>query len=85
MTWFQNTITRRIKARNRLWGQLFGGRYKAILIEGRLSVSGHRRPWQRDYLSGLRPSQLIRVRASLRFRFARCLPRSRRGSQPAHE
>lgn len=27
MTWFQNTLTRRINARNRLWGHLFGGRY----------------------------------------------------------
>lgn len=51
MTWFQNTITRRINARNRLWGHLFGGRYKAILIEGSLSALGHRRRWQRDYLS----------------------------------
>jgi len=51
MTWFQNTITRRINARNRLWGHLFGGRYKAILIEGNLSAIGHRRRWQRDYLS----------------------------------
>ena len=51
MTWFQNTITRRINARNRLWGHLFGGRYKAILIEGSLSAIGRRRRWQRDYLS----------------------------------
>jgi REP element-mobilizing transposase RayT len=51
MTWFQNAITRRINARNRLWGHLFGGRYKAILIEGSLSALGHRRRWQRDYLS----------------------------------
>ncbi len=27
MTWFQNAFTRRINARNRLWGHLFGGRY----------------------------------------------------------
>jgi REP element-mobilizing transposase RayT len=51
MTWFQNAITRRINARNRLWGHLFGGRYKAILIEGNLSAIGQRRRWQRDYLS----------------------------------
>ena len=51
MTWFQNTITRRINARNRLWGHLFGGRYKAILIEGNLSAVGYTEQWQRDYLS----------------------------------
>lgn len=51
MTWFQNTITRRINARNRLWGHLFGARYKAILVEGSLSAIGCRRRWRRDYLS----------------------------------
>lgn len=51
MTWFQNTFTRRINARNRLWGHLFGGRYKAILIEGNLSAIGYTGRWQRDYLS----------------------------------
>lgn len=51
MTWFQNTITRRINARNRLWGHLFGGRYKAILIEGNLSAVGYTGRWQRAYLS----------------------------------
>ena len=33
MTWFQNAFTRRINTRNQLWGHLFGGRYKAILVE----------------------------------------------------
>lgn len=33
MTWFQNTWTRRFNVRHRLWGHLFGGRYKAILVE----------------------------------------------------
>ena len=31
MTWFQNAFTRRINASNRLWGRLFGDRYKAVL------------------------------------------------------
>jgi len=51
MTWFQNAFTRRINARNRLWGHLFGGRYKAILIEGNLGAVGYTGRWQRDYLS----------------------------------
>ncbi len=33
MGWFQNAYTRRINTRHRLWGYLFGGRYKAILVE----------------------------------------------------
>ena len=33
MGWFQNAYTRRINTRHRLWGHLFGGRYKAIAVE----------------------------------------------------
>ena len=33
MGWFQNAYTRRMNARHRLWGHLFGGRYKSILVE----------------------------------------------------
>jgi REP element-mobilizing transposase RayT len=33
MKWFQNTYTRRINVRHDLWGHLFGGRYKSILID----------------------------------------------------
>ena len=34
MRWLQNTYTRRHNCRYRLWGRLFGDRYKAILSEG---------------------------------------------------
>ena len=33
MTWFQNAFTRRMNAKNRLWGRLFGDRYKAVLVD----------------------------------------------------
>jgi putative transposase len=33
MGWLQNAFTRRINTRHELWGHLFGGRYKAILVE----------------------------------------------------
>lgn len=33
MAWLQNAFTRRINTRHRLWGHLFGGRYKAIAVE----------------------------------------------------
>jgi putative transposase len=35
MKWLQNTYTRRFNTRHRLWGRLFGDRYKAIPVEGR--------------------------------------------------
>jgi putative transposase len=33
MGWLQNAFTRRINTRHELWGHLFGGRYKSILVE----------------------------------------------------
>ncbi len=33
MTWFQTTFTTRFNARHRLRGHLFGGRYKAVLVD----------------------------------------------------
>jgi hypothetical protein len=46
MQWFQNAYTRRLNARYRLRGHLFGGRYRSILVED--SGQGSR-VW-RDYL-----------------------------------
>jgi putative transposase len=36
MRWLQNTYTRRFNVRNQLWGHVFGGRYKAVLVESRV-------------------------------------------------
>ncbi len=33
MTWFQTTYTVRYNARHKVSGHLFGGRYKAVLVE----------------------------------------------------
>lgn len=33
MKWLQNTYTRRFNVRHRLWGHLFGGRYKSIVVQ----------------------------------------------------
>ena len=33
MQWLQNTYTRRFNVRHRLWGRLFGDRYKAVPVE----------------------------------------------------
>lgn len=34
MKWFQNAYTRRFNSRHKLWGHVFGGRYKSIVVEG---------------------------------------------------
>ena len=34
MQWLQNAYTRRFNTRHRVWGRLFGDRYKAVLVEG---------------------------------------------------
>ncbi|TSA31734.1 MAG: transposase [Verrucomicrobiaceae bacterium] len=34
MKWLQNTYTRRLNTKHRLWGRVFGDRYKAVLVEG---------------------------------------------------
>lgn len=34
MKWLQNTWTRRFNTRHRLWGRLFGDRYKAVMVDG---------------------------------------------------
>ena len=33
MRWVQNTYTRRFNCRHKLWGHVFGARYKAVLVE----------------------------------------------------
>jgi len=35
MQWFLGSYTQRFNRRHRLWGHLFGGRYKALLVDGR--------------------------------------------------
>ena len=35
MKWFQGTYTQRFNARNKVWGHLFQGRYKALPIDGK--------------------------------------------------
>jgi len=59
MQWLQNTLTRRFNARHRLWGRLFGDRYKAILVEGR---SGYYYETLLDYIH-LNPARCGLVRA----------------------
>lgn len=46
MSWFQGTYTQRYNAKHRVWGHLFGSRYKAIPVQGRSEGGG-------DYLKTL--------------------------------
>ena len=34
MSWVQNAYTRRFNTRHRMWGRLFGDRYKAVVVQG---------------------------------------------------
>ena len=47
MGWLQNAYTRRLNGRHRLWGHLFGGRYRSILVENK----DHGGKLWRDYLT----------------------------------
>ncbi len=46
MQWLQNTYTRRFNTRHRVWGRLFGDRFKSVLVEG----AGHYYETLLDYL-----------------------------------
>jgi len=46
MRWLQNTYTRRFNHRHKLWGHVFGGRYKAVLVESDVDS-------EQDYLGNL--------------------------------
>ena len=48
MKWFQNTYTRRFNCRHLVWGHLFGGRYRAVVVD-----EGAGRYGDTDYLSTL--------------------------------
>ena len=66
MKWFQNTYTRRFNTRHGAWGHLFGGRYKAIPVEGAVGEGSARGG---DYLAALLDYiHLNPVRAGLIFR-----------------
>jgi putative transposase len=41
MRWLQNPYTRRFNSRHKLWGHVFGGRYKAVLFESDSDSEGH--------------------------------------------
>ena len=59
MRWVQNTYTRRFNSRHKLWGHVFGGRYKAVLVESDSNSDQHYLANLLDYI------HLIPIRAGL--------------------
>ena len=62
MTWFQSTYTARFNARHRRSGHLFGGRYKAVLVDSEAGGEYFRTLMDYLHLNPVRAS-LIRVRS----------------------
>jgi REP element-mobilizing transposase RayT len=54
MRWLQNTYTRRFNHRHTLWGHVFGGRYKAVLVESDLDSDYFRNLWDYIHLNPVR-------------------------------
>ena len=48
MKWFLGTYTARFNRRHKLFGHLFSGRYKALIVDG----SGNGYPWKTEYADG---------------------------------
>jgi len=54
MRWIQNTYTRRFNHSHKLWGHVFGGRYKAILVESDLDSDYFGNLWDYIHLNPVR-------------------------------
>jgi putative transposase len=54
MRWMQNTYTRRLNHRHKLWGHVFGGRYKAVLVESDLDSDYFANLWDYIHLNPVR-------------------------------
>jgi putative transposase len=54
MRWIQNVYTRRFNHRHKLWGHVFGGRYKAVLVESDLDSDYFGNLWDYIHLNPVR-------------------------------
>ena len=54
MRWVQNAYTRRLNHRHKLWGHVFGGRYKAVLVENDLDSDYFGNLWDYIHLNPVR-------------------------------
>ncbi|PYJ01489.1 MAG: hypothetical protein DMF00_04750 [Verrucomicrobia bacterium] len=77
MQWFLGSYTQRFNRRHRLWGHLFGGRYKALLVDGRPGGAYLRRVCDYVHLNPVRAGMLGNKEKVHRFRWSsypRCSP-----------
>ena len=58
MQWLLGSYTQRFNRRHRLWGHLFGGRYKALLVDGRPGGAYLRRVCDYVHLNPVRAGML---------------------------
>ena len=72
MQWFLGSYTQRFNRRHRLWGHLFGGRYKALLVDGRPGGTYLRRVCDYVHLNPVRAGMLGNKEKVHRFRWSSC-------------
>jgi REP-associated tyrosine transposase len=72
MQWFLGSYTQRFNRRHRLWGHLFGGRYKALLVDGRPGGAYLRRVCDYVHLNPVRAGMLGNKEKVHRFRWSSC-------------
>jgi len=70
MQWFLGSYTQRFNRRHRLWGHLFGGRYKALLVDGRPGGTYLRRVCDYVHLNPVRAGMLGNKEKVHRFRWS---------------
>ena len=72
MQWLLGSYTQRFNRRHALWGHLFGGRYKALLVDGRPGGGYLRRVCDYVHLNPVRAAMLGNEEKLHRFRWSSC-------------
>jgi putative transposase len=72
MQWLLGSYTQRFNRRHGLWGHLFGGRYKALLVDGRPSGAYLRRVCDYVHLNPVRAGMLGDKERVHRYRWSSC-------------
>jgi hypothetical protein len=72
MQWLLGSYTQRFNRRHGLWGHLFGGRYKALLVDGRSGGAYLRRVCDYVHLNPVRAGMLSHKEKVHRYRWSSC-------------
>ena len=72
MQWLLGSYTQRFNRRHGLWGHLFGGRYKALLVDGRPGRAYLRRVCDYVHLNPVRAGMLSDKEKVHRYRWSSC-------------